>query len=393
MDSPARDANKRIKIQFKRAADFIKKLDTKAPLELSVKEFFRKHKEMGSKDRRLFQDILYRFLRSSNLFQGNITEENIALAHWIASNESTDIVADYFPSADWSAIDLPTKKERLKKLFELGIIPEYHLYPHKTTAEYLQLQGGFADAFFTQKKVWIRPKKEVIVHILRALDNLQISYEVVENAIGLEKPLDLDQLPGSSKGWVEVQDLAAQRVGEWLEPHPEEKWLDACSGSGGKSLLLLDILPVELYATDVRESTLRSYRARVMQSGFESKATVHDFTQSPLGGKLNYFDAAIADVPCTGSGTWGRNPLGLMTFKEADLEMYSARQEKILANVIENVKPGGLIHYVTCSVFEEENEQVLEKSLNRGVEILRSRILCEWERGGDALFHAVLKKK
>ncbi len=92
------------------------------------------------------------------------------------------------------------------------------------------------------------------------------------------------------------------------------------------------------------------------------------------------FDLIIADVPCTGSGTWARTPEQLCYFNEKQIEKYSALQKQIIQNVIPYLNPGGLFLYITCSVFKKENEGIVDFIKQKfNLEIVKMRLLKGYE--------------
>jgi 16S rRNA (cytosine967-C5)-methyltransferase len=103
-------------------------------------------------------------------------------------------------------------------------------------------------------------------------------------------------------------------------------------------------------------------------------------------------DLIIADVPCTGSGTWGRSPERLKGFDLDLIGSYQSRQKKIVANLPQHLKHGGYLLYITCSVYRQENEEVTDflKSMS-GLSLIKQGVLHQ--EGGDYLFAALFKKE
>ena len=101
----------------------------------------------------------------------------------------------------------------------------------------------------------------------------------------------------------------------------------------------------------------------------------------------------IADVPCTGSGTWSRTPEQLYFFNHQTIERFSDLQKRILSNVIPFLKSEGYLLYITCSVFKKENEEIAgfikEKLL---LELIRSEVLKGYDKKADTMYAALFKK-
>ncbi|MFM7839938.1 MAG: Fmu (Sun) domain protein, partial [Chitinophagaceae bacterium] len=195
-----------------------------------------------------------------------------------------------------------------------------------------------------------------------------------------------------------VQDLNSQRVAElfpvWTSPQPIRVW-DSCAGGGGKALLAADHYPnLNLTVTDNRKYSLQRLQERMQVAGFRSvKEYCVDLAEraswpEALGQRV--FDLILADVPCSGSGTWARSPEQISFFTRSKLEAYVSLQRKILHQLVRQVAPGGNLLYVTCSVFQEENEHQVNYLLQQsGVNLLRQVYFKGYERGGDTLFGAL----
>ena len=98
----------------------------------------------------------------------------------------------------------------------------------------------------------------------------------------------------------------------------------------------------------------------------------------------------IADVPCSGSGTWGRNPWEMIGFPESELTYYRQLQQNILRQVMPRVKPGGYFLYITCSVYKQENEGAVDFILgNSGLNVMKKGLIKGYEHHADTMFAAL----
>jgi 16S rRNA (cytosine967-C5)-methyltransferase len=105
-----------------------------------------------------------------------------------------------------------------------------------------------------------------------------------------------------------------------------------------------------------------------------------------------FFDTIILDAPCSGSGTWSRNPEGLLFSNHASIERYQNTQKQILSNVWPFLKKGGLLYYLTCSAFEKENEEVMSAFNTSDVERVSQSYFHGNQFQSDSMFCAILRK-
>ena len=123
------------------------------------------------------------------------------------------------------------------------------------------------------------------------------------------------------------------------------------------------------------------------------KSFVIDLTSSNLKPRTSNFKLIIADVPCTGSGTWSRTPEQLYFFDERKIETYAALQKKIVSNAIPQLQPGGIFVYITCSVFKKENEENVDfLKENFHLKLKQMEVLKGYDKKADSMFIAVFEK-
>ena len=156
-----------------------------------------------------------------------------------------------------------------------------------------------------------------------------------------------------------------------------------------------DLKPsVEITVSDVRRSILQNLQQRFHQAGINNyQSFVADLSlSSPKmpGGK---FDLVIADVPCTGSGTWARTPEQMHFFSLKGIDKYVSLQRKIISNAVNALNEKGYFLYITCSVFKKENEENVDFIQQQlGLSLIRSGYLLGYTMQADTLFAAILKK-
>ncbi|PBB83935.1 MULTISPECIES: RsmB/NOP family class I SAM-dependent RNA methyltransferase [unclassified Mesorhizobium] len=165
--------------------------------------------------------------------------------------------------------------------------------------------------------------------------------------------------PAFQKGWFEVQDEGSQIAAALAGARPGMQVLDYCAGAGGKTLALSAEMDNrgQLFAHDAEKVRLAPIFDRIRRAHSRNIQVVSKPADlAPLAGHM---DLVLIDAPCTGSGTWRRRPDAKWRLTERQLEARKAEQQAIVDSAQTFVKIGGLLVYITCSVFDAENgEQI-----------------------------------
>jgi len=174
--------------------------------------------------------------------------------------------------------------------------------------------------------------------------------------------------PAFLKGLVEVQDEGSQ-VATWLAgAKPDEQVVDICAGGGGKTLALASIMANrgQIYATDTDKRRLAPIHERLERAGARNVQVRTPRGDAELLADLaGDIDLVLIDAPCTGTGTWRRNPDAKWRMRPGALEQRTKTQMEVLDRAALLVKPGGRIAYITCSVLAEENGDQVRAFLGR----------------------------
>jgi 16S rRNA (cytosine967-C5)-methyltransferase len=228
-----------------------------------------------------------------------------------------------------------------------------------------------------------------------------------EDAIYLEQPCDVAELPGFTQGQVSVQDEAAQLAALLLEAAPGERILDACSAPGGKTCHILELQPAiaELVAMDIDETRLLKVSENLGRLGLTATLLAADAGHLPMQLEPASFDRILVDAPCSATGVIRRHPDVKLLRREEDIHGFAAQQRRILDGLWPLLKAGGTLLYATCSILAEENSAVLQKFLSEypdaelvpftgdwGQQTPYGRQLLPSPTGPDGLFYARLRK-
>jgi 16S rRNA (cytosine967-C5)-methyltransferase len=309
------------------------------PLANYLKKYFAANKKHGSKDRKNISTLCYAHFRN---------------------------IANTFPLADKVSDQIDVEK----------FIASHQIQP----------------LLFIRIRPW---QKEKVIQKLHAA-NIEFK-EVAENALAFTNTTSLQNILALNKEVV-IQDLNSQAIVSLLQlvptsdEHPIQVW-DACAASGGKTILMFDTMSnIRMHLSDVRESILINADKRLQEAGIRP-ASVQEIDLTQAFDIKKPFDFVFADVPCSGSGTWGRTPEQLAYFSEAQLNKYTQLQSQILFNIIPAVKLNGHLLFATCSVYKDENENNVAALLATGkFKLVQQQYFAGYEQQADTLFGALLEK-
>lgn len=225
-------------------------------------------------------------------------------------------------------------------------------------------------------------------------------------AIQLQQPMPVHQLPNFDAGWVSVQDAGAQWAAPLLDLQPGQRVLDACSAPGGKTCHVLETCEVDLLSLDVETARLQRVHENLQRLGLQARVVAGNASQSEwFDGQL--FDRILADVPCSASGIVRRHVDMKWLRRPEDLATFASAQQEILSNLWQMLAKGGKLLYVTCSIFQQENEMQIQQFLTTHADAIRLPVAfdaailpCHLWIGGqllptaehDGLFYALLQK-
>ena len=323
-------------------------------------------------------------------------DEKILTALFLCSTESNEMLAALKP--EWnSLVEQPLAKKLLIINYSLLI---QNVFPWKDELSEGIDHEKFCESFFIQPDLFLRSRPGKEKTIIEKLQRAGIDFRLItENCLALPNASKVDEIIELDKEAV-IQDHSSQRTGEFIKSEilnsgSKISLWDCCAGSGGKSIMVYDLDPaIELIVSDIRESILVNLKKRFEKAGVNNyKSFVTDLTTSNFKPQNSNFKLIVADVPCTGSGTWSRTPEQLYFFDKRGIEKYSTLQKKIVSNVIPHLKPGGSLVYITCSVFKKENEDVVTFiKENFHLKLKQMEVLKGYGKKADSMFVAVFEK-
>jgi 16S rRNA (cytosine967-C5)-methyltransferase len=188
-----------------------------------------------------------------------------------------------------------------------------------------------------------------------------------QSAIRLSKRTDVTTLPGFAEGLFSVQDLAAQLAAQLLDVQPGDDVLDCCAAPGGKTAHILESQPLlgSLDAIDNDGQRLERIEENMLRLGHDVKfgdklnLYVVDAASEEVISRVlkdKHYDRILLDAPCSATGVIRRHPDIRWLRKASDIDNTVALQKRILAQIWQRLKPGGVLLYGTCSILKQENE-------------------------------------
>ncbi len=372
---------------------------TARPVDVAAKGFFRRRRYAGSGDRRFVIGLVYDSFRQRGQALHEIRaiglEADPRRLIMMALKAATDDPAAFFDGSQYGPAvlsDAELSLFRSETDDEVGAIWPLWMqaaveqrFGDAATDEMLALNGRAVTVLRVNTLVTTR---DVVIAKLakRGLSVSETEISPVGISLGtISGPRELGvhgKVELDVAGY-EIQDEGSQIAAILVDAQPGAQVVDFCAGGGGKTLALAATMANkgQIYAFDTNEARLGEVAARV------KSAKVRNVQTRLLAGDSNrsadelagLADRVLVDAPCTGSGTWRRHPEGKWLIKPEDPARAADRQKDILATASTLVAPGGRMIYVTCSLFPEENEDVVSDFLANHDEFALRAVRPLWQ--------------
>lgn len=304
------------------------------PADAALRRHFLEKKYLGPREKRAISRAIFAYFRWLQWLDLKVSFQKQIEQAWAMQERFT-------------ADDKSVKPEALAA----RAVPEWVRAEMDLPADYLRhLQRDPA--------LWLRARPGTSAKLARELGNCEVS-DRAPDALRYTGMQDLFVTPAFHAGAFEIQDLASQLVGLACAPKPGETWWDACAGEGGKLLHLCDLMGNKgtVWATDRNERRLQTLKRRAGRAQlFNYRVAMWDG-----GAKLpskTKFDGILLDAPCSGVGTWQRNPHARWTTTPDDVRELMATQRAMLDAVAPALKPGGRLIYSVCTLTRSETTAV-----------------------------------
>ncbi len=313
--------------QLKIAFEIIDNYSFNEPFHIHLKKKFQQNKNWGSKDRKNYRNICYTILRNYPLLKDLDTENRIKTFQNIADGELKFKAFDELTPYIDPSIKLEVLNQSFNQIAPVFFVP----YSKSQSFEILDLS-------------------KLNGYVGRLIDTDSFIFDGSSN---------LDPFVTEKLGYIQdfSSTAAIERISEYC--NDAVVW-DACCASGGKSLSVLKFSkPKRHYCSDIRPEIIKNLINRFRLSPYELPNTFVLDARNSMNQDVefdNQKNLIIADLPCSGSGNWRRNPENRWTFNESTLVKYQELQRSIFSSLYSKLPIGGYLYYMTCSIFHAENQ-------------------------------------
>lgn len=355
-----------------------------APMDALLNDYFKARRYIGSKDRGAIAELVYYVLRNGGAIEWHIEKTGraanprrvVMVGLYLGHELNTDDIDALFNEEQYAPSKLTDAEkgmlERLegKKLNDENMpAPARYNFPDWMIG---RLKDSFGDdlpaameALNAQAPVDLRmnslkcPSVADLIHALDKEGHLATPTPHSPIGVRLKKRIAAFNTQAFQDGWFEMQDEGSQIVAQLVDAKPGDKVIDFCAGAGGKTLAIAATMKNKgrILAWDTSENRLKQMPKRLARAGVNNVQShvIKDESDQFIKRHKASADWVIVDAPCSGSGTWRRNPDLKWRFTLEDLQELKLLQQKILASASRLIKPGGKLVYVTCSIFDDEN--------------------------------------
>ncbi|MDD3276636.1 MAG: RsmB/NOP family class I SAM-dependent RNA methyltransferase [Kiritimatiellales bacterium] len=388
-------------------------LEHRHPADRVLLRFFKNRRELGSRDRRFLSECFFSTFRWLGWTRPlNLKPVEAAALSWLLDREDLHVALQAAAKPDWTPLGGKTLDEKRAAL--AGWFPDFQgleksnlVFPMFGNA--VDFPAGGEDLFYETLQMrpptWLRLRDEAFKQTLTEANIPFNEHARVSSIVSIEGGTSLQKL--GHGGQFEVQDVASQAVAMIAAPEPGSDWWDACAGAGGKTVQMADLIGPEgkIFATDIRPEALHECKKRAHAGGIPNvRLQLHDLAKEKPFTKE--WDGVLVDAPCSGWGTWSRNPDARWRAEAGDPAQKRNLQVKMLNNAAHCVKSGGVLIYAVCTFTREETTEVLARFLSAhpefspepfihpltGEQTNGTLQIWPWEGPGDGMFTARLRK-
>jgi len=375
-----------------------------------IEKTLKRDKRWGSRDRSFIAETTYDIVRWKRLYteiaevKAPYSRENLfrLFAVWATLRGVT--------LPDWKQIE-PTPSRRIKGRFdELSQIRKFK----ESIPDWMDELGVRE----LGEKVWekeihalneqasvvlrvntLKTNRDKLRSVLKDENILTEPIKGFPDALQLVERANVFKTEAFKNGNFEVQDASSQMVARFMEVEPGMRIVDTCAGAGGKTLHIAALMENkgQIIATDIYENKLKELKRRAKRAGAHNIDPRAIDTTKVIKKLYGTADRVLIDAPCSGLGVLSRNPDAKWKLQPEFLDKIRATQIEILDQYSRIVKPGGKLVYATCSILPSENQEQVEKFLNReagkNFKLVKDQKILSSVTGYDGFYMALLENK
>ena len=376
-------------------------LDTylnEAKIDFVLRKWAIKHRFAGSPDRRKIKDIIFDIIRQKKSCEhvgGGFSGRNLLIGY--LKLKGTEL-SSVFDNSKFGPEELTIKEQNINVDFSnLSNIYELDFPSWLIPILRRSLLNEFSNVVKTLRnrshiQLRVNLKKISRLNVMKKLQKNNIECEINELCSSALNVLNGAQhilaSPCFENGFVELQDAGSQLVSELIEINYNDKVLDMCAGAGGKSLAIScgAEMDATYYAWDINFDRMKDIDARSKRAGVKIEKVIKLSSKS-------VYNKIIIDAPCSGSGSWRRDPEGKWRLDEDILDNYVKTQKELILKGLKLLAPRGQILYITCSILDIENGKLIDDLISSvlSLKLVRSLSLVPSSKS-DGFYGAVLEK-
>ncbi|MFL6747721.1 MAG: RsmB/NOP family class I SAM-dependent RNA methyltransferase [Sphingomicrobium sp.] len=328
--------------------------DDGPPADAIVQRYFKTRRYAGSKDRRAVRELVFRAIRHSGERPDSGRTAMIGLA-----DKDSDLAGQFDGSPHGPSLRIPGEAGA-----SASLVPNWLTNRLSDLISPDEWQALLERAPLDLRINPARTTREAMLTAFEGAEPTRLSPWGLRLAVDTK----IGEHPAFIEGLVEVQDEGSQLIALACQPENDTRILDLCAGAGGKSLALAAAAPkAEVIASDTNRARLSQLPLRAERAGATIASRLIDGGRElqQLADLEGQCDMVLVDAPCSGSGTWRRNPEGRWRLTPERLDRLVKLQARLLDIAGPLVKPGGALVYATCSLIRAEGADQARNFLGR----------------------------
>jgi 16S rRNA (cytosine967-C5)-methyltransferase len=369
-----------------------------------IDKYMRANKNWAANDRHFFAEAVYRIIRHRRNLEFIAESEDLWLiiGAYLVTQQLKPVVRPEFKNSDPSKIQnrIEMKKSPAVEhsfpdwLFEIGQTEFATEWP-----AIMQALNKNPEIFLRANSLKTNVEKLIQDLAVEKIQSTKIKGSLrLPDALCLKERKNVFATNAFKRGDFEMQDAGSQSIAPLLQVEPGQHVVDACAGSGGKTLHLAALMQNKgkILALDIHDWKLKDLKIRASRAGISILETKLIDSPKTIQRLENNFDRILIDSPCSGIGVLRRNPDTKWKLNPEQITAVCETQKEILSKYSKMCKSGGLMVYATCSILKKENEDQIKWFLNsvpgKDWTLISENRIWPHKHGFDGFYAAVMKK-